>query len=474
MSTPPSTTPSSPQDLLRQVPKVDALLGDAAFAAALEQHGRAAVTQAIRDDLEQLRQSLRAGRADAGAVAPAACVARVEAALARRAAPGYGRALNATGVILHTGLGRAPLADAAREAIAEAARSYAVLEVQPASGQRGKRDTVLAELLAELAGAEAATIVNNNAGATLITLAALAAGREVIVSRGQLVEIGGSYRIPDVMALSGATMVEVGTTNRTHLRDYARALDAHPDAALLLRVHTSNFRVMGFTKEVGLDELVGLARERGVAVMDDLGSGCLVDLTPHGLAHEPLVQASLRGGAQVATFSGDKLLGGPQAGLIVGERAAVDRIRSHPFYRAMRPDKLTLAGLEATLKLYRDPERVWQTLPVLRMLAATPAALRARADALAGALGAHPRLTARVEAGVSKMGGGSSAIDELPTWVVAVGCQGLSAEGFARALRLGQPSVWTRIHEDHVVFDVRTLLPGEETEVVAAARAALE
>jgi L-seryl-tRNA(Ser) seleniumtransferase len=459
---------------LRHVPKVDVLLADASFASLLSEHGRRLVTDGIRADLAEARRLLTSptarGLKAESFLSPAACAERVGGALRRLAAPGYGRALNGTGVILHTGLGRAPLGDAARAALDDAARSFAVLEVEPESGRRGKRDAVLAELLAELTGAEAATVVNNNAAATLICLAALAHGRQVIVSRGQLVEIGGSFRIPDVMALSGAQMVEVGTTNRTHVKDYARALDAYPDAALLLRVHTSNFRVMGFTKEVELAELVGLARERGVGVMDDLGSGCLIDLSQHGLSHEPVVQTSLREGATVATFSGDKLLGGPQAGLVVGQRGAVERIRSHPFYRAFRPDKLTLAALEATLKIYRDPERAWQALPVLRMLSASVGALEARARRLAAAINASGQaVTASVEPSTSRMGGGSSAIDELPTRVVALRVSGLSVEELSRRLRLGQPSVWTRIHEDRVLIDVRTLLGESEDDEVAAA-----
>jgi len=459
---------------LRHVPKVDVLLSDGAFASLLSEHGRLLVTQQIRSDLNAARALLTSPTArdnDAQVLlSPASCAQRVGEALRRLAAPGYGRALNGTGVILHTGLGRAPLADAARAAMEQAGRSFAVLEVEPESGRRGQRDAVVSELLAELTGAEAATIVNNNAGATLISLAALAAGREVIVSRGQLVEIGGSFRIPDVMEASGARMVEVGTTNRTHVRDYARALDEHPNAALLLRVHTSNFRVMGFTAEVELAELVELASERGLGVMDDLGSGCLIDMSGYGLKHEPLVEASLKGGAMVATFSGDKLLGGPQAGLIVGERAAVDRIRRHPLYRALRPDKLTLAALEATLKLYRDPARATQSLPVLRMLSASLEDLGSRARDLADAINAGTQaVKASVEPGTSRVGGGSSAVDELETRVVALECSGLTAESLSRRLRVGRPSVWTRIHEGRVLIDPRTLLgPGEDQEVADA------
>ncbi|MGE0712059.1 MAG: L-seryl-tRNA(Sec) selenium transferase [Planctomycetota bacterium] len=457
---------------LRSLPSVERLLGAASFEGLIAAHGRAPVTEAVRADLDALRAEVRAGR-PLPETGDAACAARVGAALSQAAAPRYPRALNATGVVLHTGLGRAPLAPEAVEAL-RAVAGAVVLEVEQDSGQRGQRDAGITALVRELTGAEAACVVNNNAGATLIALAALAAGRPVIVSRGQLVEIGGSYRIPDVMAQSGARMVEVGTTNRTHLADYERALDAHPDAGLLLRVHTSNFRVQGFTKEVPLGELVALGRARGVPVMDDLGSGCLIDLAPYGLPAEPLVQHSLSVGAGVATFSGDKLLGGPQAGIVVGERELVGRIREHPLYRALRPGKLTLAALEATLRLYRDPARALERLPVARRIATPLVELRRRADALAAAIEqACPGLAVEVVAGTSKVGGGSYAVEELATWVVAVASPERGADALVRALRLGEPAVFARIALGRVCFDPRTLDPGEEAELVRALVAAL-
>jgi L-seryl-tRNA(Ser) seleniumtransferase len=317
-------------------------------------------------------------------------------------------------------------------------------------------------------------VVNNNAGATLIALAALAADRPVVVSRGQLVEIGGSFRIPDVMAQSGCRLVEVGATNRTHLRDYQRALDEHPDAALLLRVHTSNFRVVGFTREVGLPELVELGRARGVEVMDDLGSGCLVDLGAHGLPSEPLVQDSLREGAGVVTFSGDKLLGGPQAGIVVGKLELVQAIRRHPLYRALRPDKLVLAALEATLGLYRDLERVTQTVPAIRMIATPVDAIEGRALALAKALQGIGGLDVRVEEDASRVGGGSYAVESIPTRVVSVLPEAISVDALARRLREGTPAVFTRVHDGRLKLDPRTLLSAEEdAEVAAAVRRAL-
>lgn len=460
-------------DTLRQLPAVDALLQAAPFAPLIDAFGRRLVTDAVRADLQALRAGIAAGTSRDELevrVAPEACAERVRRRLEAQARPACGRALNATGVVLHTGLGRAPLGEAARRALLAAA-GFAVVEVERDTGQRGRRDEAVSALLREITGAEAATVVNNNAGATLITLAALAAGRPVIVSRGQLVEIGGSFRIPDVMAQSGARLVEVGTTNRTHLRDYERALDQHPDAALLLRVHTSNFRVVGFTAEVSTAELAALGRARGVPVMDDLGSGCFVDLSPVGLPHEPRVQDSVAAGAAVITFSGDKLLGGPQAGLIVGRRELVDRVRAHPLYRALRPDKLTLAALEATLIAYRDPEQAARALPALRMITATADELEARARAMAEALvRAVPALFVAVLPGTSKVGGGSYAVEELPTRLVAVAPPaGWRLEALARSLRERDPAVFARIHDDRLVLDPRTLLgPDEDREVVDA------
>jgi L-seryl-tRNA(Ser) seleniumtransferase len=460
----------------RLLPAVDALLDAPELAPLAQRFGRALLLEAVRRDVDGLRARIRAGSADdiEALVQPQACADRLGAALAARTRPAYARALNATGVVLHTGLGRAPIAAAARERLAEVGRSFAVLEIERGSGKRGQRDSGITEIVRELTGAEAACVVNNNAGATLIALAALAHGRPVIVSRGQLVEIGGSYRIPDVMAQSGAQLVEVGATNRTHLRDYERALDAHPETALLLRVHTSNFQVVGFTREVELPELVALGQARGVEVMDDLGSGCLIDMTPFGLPREPVVGESLSHGAGVVTFSGDKLLGGPQAGIIVGKRELVQRIRKHPLYRALRPDKLILGALEATLALYRDRERVTAQVPTLAMLSTSGEALAARAEALAEQLRALGGLEVAVEASTSKVGGGSYAIEELPTTVVSVLPQDRSVDDLARLLREGDPALFTRVQDGRLKLDPRTLLgPAEDAEAAALVARAL-
>lgn len=455
----------------RDLPSVERLLGAASFPELIQNHGRGLVVEAIRDDLDALREALRAGQDLQGRAAPAACAERVLVALQARLASRYPRAINATGVVLHTGLGRAPLAAEAQAAL-QGASGALVLEVQRESGLRGQRDTAITEIVRELTGAEAACVVNNNAGATLIALAALGEGRGVIVSRGQLVEIGGSYRIPDVCEQSGAEMIEVGTTNRTHLRDYEGALDANPDATVLLRVHTSNFTVQGFTKEVSTRELAELAKRRGVAVIDDLGSGCLVDMAPFGLPREPLVRESLEAGANVVTFSGDKLLGGPQAGIIVGDQESVAKIRSHPLYRALRPGKLTLAALEATLSLYRDPEFALIRIPVLRMISASVAQLEARAESLRAALADTPGLSLAVEESSSKVGGGSYAVEELPTRALALRPDDGDVAGLAQRLRAGTPVVFSRIREGAVLLDPRTVAPEDEEELVAAVQVA--
>jgi L-seryl-tRNA(Ser) seleniumtransferase len=461
----------------RDLPSVERLLGAASFPDLVAAHGRSLVVEAIRADLDELRAALRAGEPLQGREEPGSCAERVEVALTARAASRYPRAINGTGVVVHTGLGRAPLAPEAQAALQEGSGAL-VLEVERESGLRGQRDTAITAIVRELTGAPAACVVNNNAGATLISLAALAGGgRGVVVSRGQLVEIGGSYRIPDVCEQSGARMIEVGTTNRTHLRDYEGALDQNPDAAVLLRVHTSNFTVQGFTKEVETRELAELAQRpehaaRGVAVIDDLGSGCLIDMAPFGLPREPLVSESLAAGADLVTFSGDKLLGGPQAGVVVGTEEAVAKVRRHPLYRALRPGKLTLAALEATLTLYRDREVALRRIPVLRMISATPAELGARAQALCSALADTPGLQVAVEESASKIGGGSYAVEELPTRALALRPDDGDIAGLALRLRLGSPVVFSRIREGAVLIDPRTVSPDDESELVAAVQVA--
>jgi L-seryl-tRNA(Ser) seleniumtransferase len=456
---------------LRRIPSVDRLLQHPRGAALAAVHGRDVLVGGLRETLAGLREGLRGGGAPANGGAadpcsPEAILAGAESRIAAALRPRLARAINATGVILHTGLGRAVLAPSALGAIAEEQRGYSLLEVDRATGERSLRETHVAALLRRLTGAEAATVVNNNAGATLLALAALAAGREGIVSRSQLVEIGGSFRMPDVMAAGGCRLVEVGTTNKTYLFDYERAIT--PQSALLMRVHTSNYRILGFTAAVALEDLVALGRSRGLAVVDDLGSGALVDLSPWGIADEPRVQDSVKAGADVVLFSGDKLLGGPQAGILVGKAEAIGRIRKHPLFRALRVDKLTLTALEATLKLFLDRDRLVREHPTLRMIARDRAALEGDAKRLAGRLGRLSTLEASVAGDASEVGGGSVPALSLPTVVVSVQHRTLGPDALAGRLRANDPPVFARIRKDRLLLDPRTLLEGDADEVVAA------
>ncbi len=424
---------------LRDLPSVDELLRDERLAA----EPRPLALAAARATLDRAREEIRAGH-DPGDL-PARALA--EAAAAR--APGLRRVLNATGVLVHTNLGRAPLPAAAVEAALAAASGYSNLEYDLAEGARGSRQDHLAPLLRRLTGAEAALVVNNNAAAVLLALAALAEGRDVLVSRGELIEIGDGFRIPDVLARSGARLREVGTTNRTRAADYEKAVG--PETALILRVHQSNFRVVGFSELPRVEELAAVARRAGLPLVDDLGSGALVDVEG-----EPTVAASLAAGADLVCFSGDKLLGGPQAGIICGRADLVERLRRHPLQRALRADKLTLGALEGTLRLYLDPERAAREIPVLRMLAEPAAAVRARAKRLAAATGGA------VEETVARVGGGALPLAELPSFACAV------EEELAEPLRSGDPPVVAVVRDGRCLLDCRTLTDSEADEVAAA------
>jgi L-seryl-tRNA(Ser) seleniumtransferase len=422
-------------DRLRELPSVDRL-----------------ATAVARAELADRRAALLAGADD-----EVDLVARARA----RLRPSLRPVLNATGVIVHTNLGRAPLADAARAAVAAAAAGYGNLELDLATGERTSRHDHVAGLLCELTGAAAAAVVNNCAAAVLLAVSALAGrGREVVVSRGQLIEIGGGFRMPEVIAQAGARLVEVGTTNRTRLGDYRAALG--PDTGAILRAHPSNFRTVGFVEEVPIEPLCAL----GVPVIDDVGSGVLSDDLAV-LAGEPPVRRSVRAGAAVVAFSGDKLLGGPQAGILVGTQEAVAACRRHPLARAVRIDKLSLAALEATLALYRDPEHARRALPVLAMLTADDAELRARAARLAEATGGE------VVDAVGRVGGGALPLLELPGPAVAIAPGPSGADALAAALRTGDPAVVARIEDGRLLLDPRTLAPGELEPAAAAVRAAL-
>jgi L-seryl-tRNA(Ser) seleniumtransferase len=425
------------RDSLRALPPVDAL-------AAVVDAPRPLALAAARAVLAERRAELLAGAAGSGDLA-----ARAREWAATAARPSLRRVLNATGVIVHTNLGRAPLAAAAREAVARVAEGYSNLEWDVESGERGSRHAHVEALLCELTGAEAAIAVNNCAGAVLLAAASL--GGEIVVSRGQLIEIGGGFRIPEVVAQAGARLVEVGTTNRTRRADYERAIGGETGA--ILRAHPSNFRQLGFVQEVEIEELC----ELGVPVIDDVGSGALIEL-----GDEPPVRRSVAAGAALVCFSGDKLLGGPQAGLIAGRAEAVERARRHPLARALRIDKLSLAALEATLRLYREPERALAEIPVLAMLRGED--LRARAERLAGLVGER----ASVVEGIARVGGGALPLLELPGPVVAVDAPAVE---LAAALRAGDPPVAARIEGGRVLLDPRTL-PGEELEAAGRAVAA--
>jgi L-seryl-tRNA(Ser) seleniumtransferase len=433
---------------LRDLPSVDALAGSEELGSLVEAHGRPLVVDAVRAALARAREEIAAG------FDPGDLVTAVRTELAHLAQPRLRRVLNATGVIVHTNLGRAPLADEALRRVVEAGRGYSNLEYELGSGARGSRQDHVAAALRSLTGAEAALVVNNNAGAVLLALAAIAEGREVVVSRGELVEIGDGFRIPDVLARSGAQLVEVGTTNRTRLADYERALGDR--TAAILRVHPSNFRIVGFTERPPVRDLARLAERRGAVLVDDLGSGAL-----ESLGDEPVARESVAAGAHLVAFSGDKLLGGPQAGIVVGRATLVERLRRHPLQRALRADKLTLAALEGTLTLLRSGAR--DSIPVRRMLEEPSEAVRARAERLAAATGGE------VEPSVARAGGGSLPLAELESFACAL------PEELEAPLRAGEPPVIGIVRDGRLLLDCRTLTDAEAAEAaeaVARARSA--
>ena len=451
-------------DPRRSLPGVDRLLAAPWCAPLVELHGRPLVTEAIRHVLEGVRKGETPIPSSEGAYGDL-----VAARLAAVRAPSLVPVINATGVVLHTNLGRAPLAEEARVAMASAA-GFSNLEFDMETGKRGSRYSHCVSLVKELTGAEDALVVNNCAAAVALALAAHAPGRGVAVSHGELVEIGGGFRIPEVVEAAGARLVAVGTTNRTRISDYARALQAG-DVAAILKVHRSNFEVTGFTEDATLADVVELGREADVPVIHDLGSGLMVDPEALGLPDEPTPRRSVEQGADLVVWSGDKLLGGPQAGLMAGSVAAVARARSHPLCRALRTDKVTLAGLEATLDLYRDPERAVLRVPALRMLATSPQELKARAESLlAGLPDGHG---VEVVAHDSLVGGGTYPGVRLATWALAWRPES-SLEGVLLTLRKGRTPVVARAHEGRVLIDVRTVLPEQDEALVASLAAVLE
>ena len=447
------------REKLRQLPSVDRLLGDEAVQNLVAAYGHRQTVNALRETLDAVRDEVRAG-ADVPGVAVLA--ARTTACLRDQLAPTLRPVINATGVIIHTNLGRAPLSAAARAAMEAVGRGYSTLEYDLLAGRRGHRTVHVERCLCQLTGTEAALVVNNNAGAVLLALTGLAQGRGVVISRGQLVEIGGGFRVPDVMAQGGARLIEVGTTNRTHRRDYTAALEVHEDVALILRAHHSNFRIVGFTAEPSLPELVALGAEHGLPVMDDLGSGALLDTVQFGLAHEPTVQESVAAGATVVCFSGDKLLGGPQAGIIVGQAKYVQPLKTHPLARALRSDKLCLVGLQATLLHYLKDEAPEQ-VPVWRMIATPLGEIEHRARRWRRNL-RRSGIQAEIVDGESTVGGGSLPGETLPTKLIALNV--VHPDRLAAALRAADPPVVARIEADRLVLDPRTVLVEEERELL--------
>ena len=459
---------------LSVLPAVDRVLCEPSVDALTARCSRPLLAGIVRAAIDAVRLDLLAGTsASSESDALAVIVADVHQRLALTLQPRLKPVINATGIILHTNLGRAPLAPTAVQAITTTAAGYANVEVDLPSGQRGHRHLLVEDLLCQLTGAEAAAVVNNNAAAVLLTLNALGMGRDIIVSRGQLVEIGGSFRLPDMMQRSGATMVEVGTTNRTHLSDYESALSER--TGLILSVHPSNYRVLGFTAEVALADLVSLGARHGVPVVQDVGAGALIDLQPWGLPDEPLVADSIRAGVDVVTFSGDKILGGPQAGIIVGTRDAVDTIRSNPWMRALRCDKLTYAALESTLRLYLDPGSLPEHLPVLAMMTTSTQVLRARAEAVRRELarGTTSDWTIDIVDSAAQAGSGSLPLEEIASVALTIQSADLSAGDMAARLRQGQPAVVGYVRDDLLRLDLRTVteanIPGLITALQAAA-----
>ncbi|MFM0239217.1 L-seryl-tRNA(Sec) selenium transferase [Paraburkholderia phytofirmans] len=457
--------------LMARVPSVEKVMASAEFAALLAEYGRTQVLGAVREALDTWRAGAQSGDASVSALDVAQLKSAVEAALRKRHESRLRSVFNLTGTVLHTNLGRALLPDEAVQAVMKALTQPANLEFDLGTGKRGDRDDLIDELICELTGAEAATVVNNNAAAVLLTLSALASKKEVIVSRGELVEIGGAFRIPDIMSRAGAKLREVGTTNRTHLKDYEEAIG--PQTALLMKVHASNYAISGFTKEVSLDEITPLAQARGLAVAVDLGSGTLVDLSQWGLPRETTVRETVEAGADLVTFSGDKLLGGPQAGLIVGRRDLIAKIKKHPLKRALRVGKLTLAALEPVLQLHRAPERLTERLTTLRLLTRAADDIRLAAErvqpALQHAVGERYAVTA--EPMFSQIGSGALPVDVLPSYGLVVrmadgkrgGRQLLALEKMLR--EMARPVIG-RIAEDALRLDLRCLEAADEAQLV--------
>jgi len=449
---------SSPQDLLRNLPAVDRVLREEPLPALSEMLPQQALTNAVQQVISQLRQDLLTDSERVGDVElrPDRVAQRAARICEELLQPSLRQVINATGTLLHTNLGRAPLAPQALQALIAVASGYSNLELNLETGQRGERHSHVEKLLTLLTGAEAAMVVNNNAGAVLLALSALGKEREAIVSRGELVEIGGAFRIPEVMEAGGVILREVGASNRTHLKDYRQAICDR--TALLLKVHTSNYRIIGFSSEVPARDLLPLAREHDLILMEDLGSGMLCDPAAYGLPQEPTVAETVAGGVDLVTFSGDKLLGGPQAGIIVGRQDLIRKLRRHPLARALRCDKLTLAALDATLRLYLQPEQALHSIPVLQMFAADQQQQQQRCRHLLEQLQqAHLAAGLQLVEDVARVGGGAMPLAELPDWAVEIEPRKVSVEELARKLRRATPAVVARVQNDRLLINLRAV-----------------
>lgn len=470
MSETKSNPPEEKQALLQRIPAITELLKSPQAESWLDEHPAPLVTDCLRQSVARARQLVLADAAADTARREATTEAILRQAgqsLRQAVTPHVRQAINATGIILHTGLGRAVLSSTVVDSVVPELKGYCTLAVDVTTGERAERDELVEYILTELTGAEAATVVNNNAAATMLVLAALAANKQVIVSRGQLIEIGGSFRLPEVMAQSQARLVEVGATNRTHLKDYRAAIT--PETGAIMRVHPSNYRVVGFTSEVSLRDLTELAHSHNLPLIDDLGAGALVDLERFGMPHEPTVRESIEAGADLVLCSGDKLMGGSQAGVIVGRKELVNRLRKHPLMRAMRADKTCLMFLERTLHLFRDPDKLRSENPTYRMLSTPLEALRVRAQTLLNLLKEYADgLTATVEDSVAYLGSGSLPTEAIPSLMITVTVAGMSAETLARRLRMDEACVFGRIEGDRVRLDLRTLAD-EQLPLIAAA-----
>jgi L-seryl-tRNA(Ser) seleniumtransferase len=457
--------------LLRQLPAVNDLVDSPELEEWRNRVPRGVVVDAARKVIDELRKKLADPDRDGDVPDQAEFARLITERLCRDERSRLRPVINATGIILHTGLGRSPLAESAVQAVVEVAHGYASLELDLDSGERGKRTTIVRSLLAKLTGAESATVVNNNAAATMIVLATVGKGRSIIVSRGELIEIGGSFRLPDIMQVSGATLREVGTTNKTRLADYENAIDE--TTAGLMKVHTSNYRVVGFTESASLEELVALGRRRRLPVIDDIGSGALIDFAEFGFSDEPMAAQSVRAGADLVLFSGDKLLGGPQAGIIAGRAEWVDRIEKNPLMRAFRVDKMTFAALEATLRLYRDSDTALDQVPILCMLRTPVLELRNRAERLAARLRELPTIAeAIVASDTAYLGGGSIPTQGIETVVVRTRFKEHSESEIAMRLRLAEPAVVSRVQDGYVIFDLRTVFAPQVDQIPHVVRQA--